>query len=87
MKNMVLTSYVLCIFADPRPVCFDFNFLIFLGVCSHIEVTDGSLRDQAATVDCGPRPQHPCGHRNHYSRPEAVIVPCARRAQVSLSLS
>ncbi len=50
-----------------------------------VEVLDGILRLEAATVGCGRRPQHLCGHSNSYSRPEAATVPCDRRAQDSIS--
>ena len=50
-----------------------------------LEVKDGILRPEVATVGCCRRQQHLWGHRNPYSRPEAATVPCARGAQDFIS--
>ena len=63
---------------------FDLGFVHIL--CNNfLELIDGNLRLEIATVGCGQRPQHLYGHRNLYSRPQAATISFARRAQDPLS--
>ena len=50
-----------------------------------LEVIDGILRPEVATVGCGLRPQHPWGLSTSYSWPEVATILCAQRAQDYLS--
>ena len=49
------------------------------------ELADWILRPEVATVGCGRRPQHLWSHRNPYSWSDASTVPCAQKAQDSIS--